>query len=575
AASIDALLTGTQQIKILITSRTRLRLYHEHSFPIHPLSLTERSRTPITVEQALHSNAVKLFVRRAQMVQPEFTLDPGNAAAVAEICERLDGMPLAIELAAARTRLLPPAALLRRLHDRLALLTTTIADLPERHQTLRATLDWSYNLLSPAEQDVFMRLAIFPSGCTLDAIEQVVATPEATPSLEIVESLLDKSLLNQNSRNGEPWLSMLETVYAYAMERLTESGQVAQVWERCARYYVAQIEALEDELSGPQQEQYLAGLAREHDNLRAILTWLLERSARQPSDVEAALRLCGVLWRFWWVRGYLYEGRHWMQRALAVAQPVPPEIRAKALRGAGVLARAQGDLESAELYLTESLALWRELQSPSGMALALNSLGVLLFNQRAYERAEPFFEESRLLHQALGDQQRVAIALNNLGNIAFKQGNLEQAAERYSASLQLLRDDHASRQTVALIQTNLAEIARLRENYVGATSILYESATIYWELNEVEGLLFCLNNLAEIALDRRHGELAARLLGVTDALYEQIGAVRPPDLAIDYARQINAVRSLIPDQVFAEHQRQGRSTTIDRMLADTVAIITA
>lgn len=577
APTIDTILAGTHRLKILITSRTRLRLYHEHIVPVHPLSLAVHHADPahIRAKQVLHSDAVTLFVRRAQMVQPSFTLDSSNTGIVAEICARLDGIPLAIELAAARTRLLPPAALLRRLNDRFALLTTGIASAPERHQTLRATLNWSYQLLTPEEQQLFMRLAIFPGGCTLDAIEQVVAEPPASISLELIESLLHKSLLNQTSTNGEPWFSMLETVATYAWERLTEDGKTQEVRDRCTRYYVALVEAIEDELSGSQQEQYLAVLAREHDNLRAILAWLLDAAAEDGTSREQALRLCGVLWRFWWVRGYLYEGRHYLNRALELSEAAPAQLRAKVLRGAGVLARAQGDLQRAETFLTNSLALWRTLNDQPGIALALNSLGVLLFNQRAYERAEPFFEESKLLYQTLGDQGRVAVVLNNLGNIAYKQGDLERATEHYQTSLGLLHGDHASRPTIALIQTNLADIARLRQDYVSAVRMLYESAEIYRELNEVEGILSCLNNLIEIAIDRQQSEQAVRILSVEDSLYEQIGAVRSPDQATDYERQVITIRSRIRPEVFETARLQGRATPVDQMLEEALATLVA
>jgi predicted ATPase/transcriptional regulator with XRE-family HTH domain len=571
---IAAILSGTTQLRLLVTSRTRLGLYQEHLFPVQSLSLADRSAGAerITVEQALQSNAVKLFLRRAQMLHPGFVLDEHNAGVVAEICERLDGIPLAIELAASRVQLLPPAALLRRLNDRFALLAANTADLPERHQTLRATLDWSYHLLTPPEQQVFMRLSVFPGGCSLAAIEEVVAESAAT-ILAAIESLLRQSLIAQTSVSDEPWFSMLETIWAYAWERLAETGEAERLRERCARYYVDLLEALEHELSGSQQEQHLAALAREHDNLRAILGWLLDSGDEHRARQEQALRLCGVLWRFWWVRGHLYEGRRWLSRAIDRSMFAPRPLRAKALHGAGILARAQGDLLRAESALAESLALWRELNDTAGIALALNSLGVLLFNQRDYQRAEPFFEESRLLHQLLGDQRRVAVALNNLGNIAYKQGNLQQAAERYQESLALLRGDHANRQTIALIQTNLAEIARLRHDYAAAVRMLYQNYTIYRELNEVEGILFCLNNLVEIAIDRQQNELAAQILGAADALYGQLGAVRSPDQAADYDRQIAAIHSRLQPEAFAIASTEGRDTSVEAILKSVIASI--
>lgn len=572
SSAITALLTATRNLKLLVTSRARLRLRTEFVLPVPPLSLPEhdRSTAPITAAQALDSTAVQLFVRRAQMALPGFTLDQRNAATVAEICERLDGMPLAIELAAVRVALLPAPALLKRLHQRFDLLTSGLADAPERHQTLRATLDWSYHLLTPKQQRMYRRLSVFPAGCTLEAIDQVVAEPGAE-NLAIVEALLHTSFIQQTSHDGEPWFVMLETLLAYAEEQLQAAGEVEPIRDRCANYYVDLVEALEEDLAGPRQEAALAILAREHPNLRATLTWLTANP--DPIRLVLALRLCGVLWRFWWIRGYWQEGRSWLARILQQAASEAPEQRAKVLHGAGILARAQGDLASAETYLTESLALWRACQYPPGIAQALNSLGVLLFNQRDYERAQPFFEESRRLHQELGDQRRVAIALNNLGNIAYKQGQLQAAATHYETSLHLLRGDHASQQTVALIQTNLADIARLNKDYVNAVRMLYESALIYQTLYESEGILFCLNNLVEIAIDRREATLAAQLIGVQDVLYEQLGAVRSPDHATDYEHQLAAIHSQIGREACAAAREQGRALSVERILEQTMALI--
>ena len=580
ARMLGDLLAAAPELKLLATSRARLNLHDEHIFAIRPLGLVDRApeQHTISVEQAMRSDAVKLFVQRGQMVQPDFALDEKNAAPIAEICAALDGIPLAIELAAARIQLLPPQALRRRLHDRFALLIAGAADLPTRQQTLRNTLDWSYNLLAQAEQTLFMRLAVFAGGCAIDAIINVVvdlpAARDDAAILGAVESLLHQSLLYQINKDGEPWFSMLETIHAYALERLVESGDAERLQWRCAEYYLRYVESVEAQLSGPDQETYLAALTREQDNLRAVLGWALAGAPEETARLELALRLCGVLWRLWWMRGYLDEGRRWLARALATSGSAPA-ARAKALHGAGILARAQGDLAAATTLISESLSLWRALDHKLGIALALNSLGVIHFNQSDYEQALAFFEEGLQLYRELDDTRRVAISLNNLGNIAYKRDDLERAGALYEEALGLLKHDFTDQQTIALIKNNLGETARLRREYVEAARLLYESAAIFRKLNNIEGILLCLNNLVEIAIDQAQAELAVQLLGAANALYERIGAVRSPDQARDYQRQVAAVRSQIHDDMFAAAWSLGRSTSLDQLLTDAIEKIVA
>jgi tetratricopeptide (TPR) repeat protein len=442
-------------------------------------------------------------------------------------------------------------------------------NLPRRQQTLRAAIDWSYQLLEPSEQRLFASLSVFAGGWTIDAAQAVGhdSAPESSVAA-VLAALLDKSLIRLTDSGAAPRFVMLETIQSYAREQLARSGALEPCHERHAMYYVALAEQSEEPLAGAEAGIWLDRLDQEHDNLRTALSWALDNAAEQR--LALALRLCSVLGRFWRMRGYLREGRRWLERVLATTGPHPPALRAKVLWSAGILARMQGDLTAAAELLGEALTLYNGLDDTLGIALALTSLGTLSFEQSDYDRAQTCFEESLTRYQQLGDTRRVGIALNNLGNIAYKKGDLEQAEARYRAALELLTGDAADQQMIALIMTNLGEIARLHKNYRQACQLLAESAEIYRTLNDNQGLLLCLNNLAEIAIDLGHAELAAELLGAMEALYEQLDAVRSPDQASDYERQVAAVRSQLDARVFEAAWRRGRTLPIDDVLKRAV-----
>ena len=317
---------------MLATSRAPLGLYGEHVYPVPPLTLPDLKRPP-PLESLTQYEAVGLFVERAQAVKPDFKVTNESAPAVAEICVRLDGLPLAIELAAARITMLPPRAMLQRLSSRLKLLTGGARDLPERQRTLRATIEWSYALLDEGEQVLFGRLAVFSGGRTLEAIEAICDAEGDLPvdAFEGVSSLLDKSLLRQEEGpNGEPRFVMLETVHEFAREKLRQSAEAEEIKRVHAEYFLTLAEEAYPELRGPDQLEWLERLEAEHDNMRAALSWALERK-----EAEVALRLGGALWWFWSVRGYHSEGRRWLEAALAIEGRGSPEVRAMALAGVG------------------------------------------------------------------------------------------------------------------------------------------------------------------------------------------------------------------------------------------------
>src|SRR5215213_9079358 len=354
APAVTELLAEAPGLKVLATSRAPLGLYGEHEFPVPPLSMPDLKR-PLPLERLTQYEAVGLFLERARAVKPDFSITNESAPAVAEICVRLDGLPLAIELAAARIKMLPPKAMLQRLTSRLKLLTGGARDLPERQRTLRATIEWSFALLDAGEQLLFGRLAVFSVGRTLEAIEAICDAEGdlGVDAFEGVSSLMDKSLLRQEEGpNGEPRFVMLETVHEYAREKLQESAEAQEIKRVHAEYFLTLAEEANPELRGPDQLEWLERLEVEHDNMRAVLSWALERK-----EAEVALRLGGALWLFWSVRGYHSEGRRWLEEALAMDRLVSSEVRAMALAGVGVLAEDQGELDRAQEACEEGLEL--------------------------------------------------------------------------------------------------------------------------------------------------------------------------------------------------------------------------
>src|SRR5215213_6950778 len=372
APAVTELLAGAPGLKVLATSRAPLGLYGEHEFPVPPLTLPDL-RHPPPLERLTQYEAVGLFVERARAVKPDYSINNESAPAVAEICVRLDGLPLPIELAAARIKMLPPKAMLQRLSSRLKLLTGGARDLPERQRTLRATIEWSFALLDEGEQLLFARLAVFSGGRTLEAIEAICDAEGDLPmdAFDGVSSLVDKSLLAQEEGpNGEPRFVMLETVHEFAREKLGESEEAEEIKRLHAEYFLTLAEEANPELKGANQRQWLERLEAENDNMRAALSW-----ASQRDEAGVAMRLGGALWRFWSVRGYYSEGRRWLEAALAMDGRVSPGSRAMALAGAGSLASVQGDFDRAKEACEEGLELLAHEEASEAKLKLLESLG--------------------------------------------------------------------------------------------------------------------------------------------------------------------------------------------------------
>jgi len=520
------LLTVCPKLKMLVTSREVLHVQAEHEFPVPPLALPDPKRLS-DLAALSHNAAVALFLQRAQAVKPDFQLTNANARAIVEICVRLDGLPLAIELAAARMKLLPPQALLARLVQRLAVLAGASRDVPARQQTLRNTIAWSYNLLDSAEQRLFRRLSVFVDGCILQAVEAVCATPgngdEAGQVLDGVASLVDKSLLQQTEQDGEePHLVMLETIREYGLERLTVNGEMEAARQAHAAYYLALAEEAEPQLLSQQQVVWLERLDREHENLRAVLHWLLEQG-EVGQNIEIALRLGAALEQFWVIRGYHSEGRTFLERALAAREGVAMPVQAKALSTAGRLALNQGDMDRGEVLCEQHLALCRELGDTAGIALSLQRLTVVAWVRNNSTAAHALTEEALALWREAGDKAHVAWALSWLAYIACQQGEYARGLALFEESLALYRQLESKIGTADVL-LRLAEARYVSQSDPELIiSLLEEALALSREVGDKMGIAACIRISGQFALSQGNAAEAHSLAGESLALFREIG----------------------------------------------------
>jgi predicted ATPase/DNA-binding XRE family transcriptional regulator len=506
APLIAELLAAAPQLAVLATSRARLRLRGEREFPVPPLAVPAAEEAHMPLREVAAVAAVRLFVERAGEVQPGFTLTNENADDVIDICRRLDGLPLAIELAAARIKVLPPAELRHRLRQRLPLLSGGARDLPLRQQTMRGAIAWSHDLLNEEEQALFRKLAVFAGGCTLAAAERVFAL--GSPALgqepvtgsratsdvvDLVASLIDQSLLRTTvTAMGEPRYAMLGTVRDYGIERLHECGEDADARRAHAAYYLALAERAEPELTGPSQARWLEQLAIEHDNLRAALIWSLD-----GADARTAVCIVGALWRFWWLRGYLSEGRTYAEAAAAQDGGTAAE-RAKALYAAGSLAQEQGDYGPAAPLLEAGMAAAKQAGDHEIAALCLNELGFIARDQGDYQRAVAFHEEALALHRATGDRRGAAVSLGNLGEIAIDRGDYERGEELMAEVAAVFRE-LGDQQALATALSNRCDAATRRGDHERARPFCEEALTVYRVLEDRQRTAMALMSLTRVA----------------------------------------------------------------------------
>jgi predicted ATPase len=522
-----------------------LHVYGENEFPVPPLALPEQSVS--TVEVLSQSPAVALFVQRAVAAKPDFQLTPENATAVAEICARLDGLPLAIELAAARVKVLSPTAMRTRLSSRLQLLTGGARDMPQRHQTLRAAMDWSYDLLTPTEQKLFRRLSVFVGGCTLEGAE-AVCDAKGDLGLDVLdgmESMVDKSLAQRDEQSdGEPRFVMLETIREYALEKLEGSGEKALTKRAHAAYCLVLAEERATEQVGTVSADWLAHYGVEHDNFRAAVEWLTE-----TEDAEWGLRLGGALFRYWEMREYLAEGRARLDKLLKIAgAQAPTKARSRALFAAGVLGVEQGDYAAAEALIRESMEISRQLGNAQGAAVCLNALAVSARDRGDIPSARSLFEESLTVWREVGDPKAVASAVSNLANIVRLQGDNTRARSLYAECLSIF-SGLGDRAGVAWSMNYQGDVARDQGDPTAARALYEESLEIFRELGDRWGIAGTLADLGNLASDQGNYSMAQDLYRQSIRIFQELehkrGIARLLEcFACSAAVQLEAQRSL-------------------------------
>jgi predicted ATPase/DNA-binding winged helix-turn-helix (wHTH) protein len=523
ASSLVAeLLESSAALKILVTSRSALRVYGEHEFPLLPLPLPD-SRQMQSLEALLNNPSVALFSQRAAAVKPDFTITAENAPAVAAICSRVDGLPLAIELAAARVKMLPPSAMLTRLESRLQLLAAGPRDVPERQQTLRKTIDWSYDLLNGSEQKLLRRLGAFLGGCTLEAAEAVCNTRHdlGAEIFNVMSSLVDKSLVQQSDQgDGEPRFGMLETIREYCLERLGDSGEEQATRRAHAAYCLVLAEEGNPDLIETDRAAWLARCDIEHDNFRAALDWLF-----QTSDVEWSFRLCIALFRFWEMREHLSEGRRWLESVLRVGESGSAQERAKVLVYLSTFATVQRDFSAATDFVERSLSIYQSLGDQWGVAVSMNARAIIACDRQDHSAAQSYFDETLARWRALGDRVAVARCLHNLANFVSGRGDYAGARTALEEAGRIFKElgDHSG---AAWSLNQLGDIAR-EEGEVDAARELYQRAlSAFREADDRWGIARSLTDLAQIACDERDPVTAHTAYREALALFVNLGHKR-------------------------------------------------
>jgi predicted ATPase/class 3 adenylate cyclase/Flp pilus assembly protein TadD len=604
APLVAQLLTGCGQLKVLITSREALRINGEHEYPVPPLPLPDL--TELRSGAALSGYAaVELFVQRAKAVKPDFHLTDEIAPVVAEICHRLDGLPLAIELAAARIKLFSPRAMLERLENRLEFLSGGGRDLPARQQTLRNAIVWSYDLLNEHEQRLFRRLSVFTGGCMLDAVEALAENPlDRVSIVGELGSLLDKSLLRQiDDPDGEPRFVMLELLREFGLEQLAASGEQEQIRRWHAKFFLSLAEQAESKMESAEQLEWVNRMEQEHDNLRSALQW----SMRADGASEICLRLATTLGLFWEVRGYFGEGRERLSavlnthaaqeetasrtqllaRAAELAYrqsdyPATISFAAESLeisrligdlRGAasaliklGNAVTEAGDYKTASEYLEESLDIWRALDDKHGTARALISLGWAALRPGDYQLAQSRLEEALSISRELGDTRSIGFELSGLGEVALRQGHYARATQLLEESLELRRQ-LGNKWGVGVSLGTLGWVAMREGDWGRARERLGESLKVRYEIGDKGGSAWCLERLAEIALAHGNSEKSVRLLGAAAALRISIGSVIDPVDHAEYQNKLAVLRIELGAPRFGELWDEGNKLTLEQAVA--------
>jgi predicted ATPase/class 3 adenylate cyclase len=622
AGLAESLLHACLHVRILASSREALGIAGETPYRVPSLSAPD-ARDSLTLERLAGYEAARLFIDRAVAALPTFTPTSDNTPALAEICRRLDGIPLAIELAAARVKALPVEQIALRLDDRFRLLTGGSRTALPRHQTLRALIDWSYNLLSEPERTLLRRLSVFAGGCTLEAAEAVCSGNgvEEWEILDLLAALVDKSLVQYEEpgtdaqhRSGEARYRLLETLRQYGRDRLLETGEVEAV-RACHRDWAVQLaERAEPELWTADQSAWLVRLETEHDNLRAALEWSLAEvgtaeegshpAVGRPGAISGSrlegLRLAAALWRFWFLHGHFSEGRRWLGRALAASEGRTVPARAWALVGSGRLAHHQGDYERAKAFLEEALAqyrgtgeqegiawslgylglvahdqgqceqaaalleeglaLFQQVNHPWGIAWVHSRLGVVAHEQGQYERATSLLQEGVSRFRRIGDKLAIGRTVGFLGNLLRDRGQYDEAEKLLDESLALARST-GDRWAIAWALHYLGLMASDRGDSHRARELLQQACSLFRELGEQRGLAHSLSSLGKVAHTQANSERAARLMGAAEALRDTIGLSLPPSARAAHESVVAAVRARLGQEGFAAAWAAGRAMT--------------
>lgn len=604
AASLVAqLLTACRELKIIITSREALRIGGEHEYPVPPLPLPDLAQVE-SFESISQSTAVELFIQRAKAVKPDFQLTRESIPAVAEICHRLDGLPLAIELAAARIKMFPPRAMLDRLQNRLEFLSGGGRDLPARQQTLRNAIVWSYDLLNEHEQRLFRRVAVFTGGCMLDAVEALAENPlDRVSIVGELGSLLDKSLLRQiDDPHGEPRFVMLELLREFGLEQLKSSGEHDQIRLWHAKFFLSLAEQAESKLESAEQLEWVNRMEQEHANLRAALQWTM----RREEAAEICLRLASTLGLFWEVRGYFSEGRERLSAVLNTGASQEQTLaRAQLLARAAELAYRQsdypatisfaeesleisrmigdrrgaasaliklgnavteaGDYQAASGYLEEALEIWRALDDRHGTARVLISLGWAALRSGDYPLAESRLEEALSISRELGDTRSIGFELSGLGEVALRQGDYHKATQLLEESLELRRQ-LGNKWGVGVSLGTLGWVAICEGDWERARERLRESLEVRHEIGDKGGSAWCFERLAEIVQAQGNHEKAVRLLASAAALRIAIGSVIDPADHAEYENKLATLRTALGASRFGTLWDEGRVLPLEQAI---------
>jgi predicted ATPase len=562
APLVGDLLSAAPGLKALVTSRQVLQVYGEQEYLVPPLVVPDL-RNIKNLSALSQYEAVELFCQRAQAVNKEFSLTDENAAAIAEICARLDGLPLAIELAAARSKLLSPEMIQDRLESRLEMLTGGARDLPSRLQTLRGTIDWSYDLLDEGEQALFARLSVFQGGRTIESAEAICAPGLPIPVITGLESLLNKSLLyRERGLGGKSRFVMLETLHEYAREKLADSSELEKLQQRHAVYFTELAEQAENELAGVKQAYWFECLRSENDNLRTALTFALD-----SDENELSLRIAGALRDFWYYGGHVGEGLTWIERALEKVEVNSTALRAKALNAAGWLSFLQGDYGRGKLFNRQALSLYRELGDEINSAWALLFLGAHSAGSLSeIMEGMALSEEALSLFRAHDNIHGIIRTTNQIGELARCEGDYDRAGQAYEECLSLCHD-FGDRQREAFALSNSGLVAQHQGDYKQAILRLEKSLMLHRDLKTKYPLAMDLAFLAGPVAAQGDPERAAQLLGASDALLKAMGLRHQPQDQPEVDRFEAAVREQLSKEIFNSAWGKGQAMSLEQAIA--------